>query len=129
MQTREPVEVEREPDLKRAQLRAMFARIDATDWDALAELFHPDLVYARPGYPALIGLERVLRFYREERQVASGTHEIEGIVVDGDAAACWGRMRGVLKDGSAADVRFAEVYRFEGGKVRTRRSYFFRPAV
>ena len=86
-------------------------------------------MYERPGYDPLVGLERVLRFYRDERIVVSGRHELHGIVVDGDAGACWGRMRGTLRDGSAADVRFAEVYSFADGRIRTRRSYFFQPAV
>jgi ketosteroid isomerase-like protein len=111
------------------QLRELFARIDASDWDGLAELFDADVVYERPGYAPLSGLQRVLDFYRRERQVASGEHELERIVVDGDAAACWGRMRGTLKSGAPADVRFADVYVFAGERIKLRRSYFFAAAV
>lgn len=116
-------------DMRHAKLRELFKIIDASDWEAFADLLHPDVVYERPGYPPLTGLERVLRFYRSERIVASGTHEIYGIVVEGDAAACWGRVRATLQDGVTADEQFAEVYSFEGEKIKTRRSYFFRPAI
>jgi ketosteroid isomerase-like protein len=112
-----------------AQLRELFSRIDASDWDALADLFHADVVYERPGYAPLAGLQRVLDFYRRERQVASGSHELERIVVQGDAAACWGRLRGTLKSGARADIRFADVYVFADGKIKLRRSYFFAAAV
>jgi ketosteroid isomerase-like protein len=124
-----PSTVERVHDDPAAQLRAMFAHIDAGDWDALADGFHPEVVYERPGYPPFAGRRRVVDFYRHERIVASGRHEIEGVVVEGDAAACWGRMRGILTDGSSVDVRFAEVCSFADARIRTRRSYFFLAAV
>lgn len=116
-------------DITRTRIRRLFESIDASDWAGLAELFHPHAVYERPGYAPLVGRERVLRFYREERVVASGNHEIDGIVVEPNAGACWGRLRATLKDGSRADVQFADVYYFEDGQIRGRRSYFFRPAV
>lgn len=112
-----------------ARVRELFARIDDCDWEGLAELFDAEAVYERPGYAPLVGLPRLVQFYRRERQVASGKHELEGVVVDNDAAASWGGMRGTLKDGARADVRFAEIYLFAGGKIKLRRSYFFTPAV
>ena len=116
-------------EARSARLRRMFESIDGSDWAALSDLLHPQVVYERPGYDPLVGLERVLRFYREERLVASGSHRVDGVLVDGDQASSWGRMRGTMRDGSAADVQFAEVYGFADGRIRTRRSYFFRPAV
>jgi len=68
-------------------------------------------------------------FYQEERIVASGSHETEGIVIDGDRAACWGRFRGQHKNGSDIDELYADVYRMHEGRVRTRRTHFFRAAV
>jgi ketosteroid isomerase-like protein len=112
-----------------AKLSDLYQTIDACDWDALEGMLHADVVYERPGYDPLVGRERVLRFYREERLVASGRHEVYGVLHDGDRAACWGRMRGTLRDGSPADVQFSDVYSFQAGKIRTRRSYFFSPAV
>ncbi len=87
------------------------------------------MTYERPGYEPLVGYERVKKFYREERVIASGTHFLEGVVVNDDSGACWGRFVGVHKNGSAIDERFADAYTFENGKIRTRKSYFFRPAV
>ena len=111
------------------RLQDLYRTIDARDWSALETLLHPDVVYERPGYDPLVGRERVMRFYREERVVASGQHDVYGVLRERDIAACWGRMRGTLRDGSAADVQFADVYSFESGAIRTRRSYFFSPAV
>ena len=111
------------------RIRDLYRTIDAGDWTALADFFHPDIVYERPGYAPLVGLERVLRFYREERVVASGEHQVEGVLHELDRAACWGRMRGTLRDGAPTEVRFADVYSLEEDKIRTRCSYFFSPAV
>ena len=111
-------------------VRLMFARIDAEDWDGLADLLHADVLYERPGYPPLAGRDRVLRFYREERQVASGRHEVEATLAGDGAAVAWGRMQGRMRDGTDVEVGFAEVYGIAaGGSIRHRRSYFFTAAV
>jgi len=109
----------------------LFRRIDARDFDSLHQSFCPDAVYERPGYEPLVGLERLLHFYREERVIAAGEHRLEHIVIDEDAgaAACWGRFVGVHKNGSPIDERFADAYTLEDGRIKTRRSFFFRPAV
>ena len=115
--------------MSRALLEAYFQAIDAGDLESLPRFFHRDIVYERPGYDPLVGLDAVMHFYRTRRVIASGKHQVEGIVVEGDAGASWGRFAGARKDGSAIDERFADVYTFTDGKVRTRRSHFFRPAV
>lgn len=107
----------------------LFAAIDSSDWEALAQLFHEDIVYERPGYPPFAGRQRVLQFYRDERIIAAGKHHLEEVVVNDHSGACWGRFVGVLKDGREVDERFADVYVYEDGKIKARRSYFFRPAV
>jgi ketosteroid isomerase-like protein len=112
-----------------SHVEAMFASIDASDWDALRELLHPEVVYERPGYPRFVGRARVLEFYRYERIVVSGHHEIEGVIVAGETAVSWGTMRGTLKDGSETEVRFADICWFADARIRTRRSYFFQAAV
>lgn len=113
----------------KAHLREMFEAIDARDWETLAGFFHPEIVYDRPGYESFVGAERVLRFYRDERIIADGIHDIEGIIIENGAGACWGSMRGTLEDGSNAHVRFADVYSFDGPALRKRTSYFFEPSV
>jgi branched-chain amino acid aminotransferase len=107
----------------------LFRRVDSRDWEGLRESFAPDAVYERPGYEPLVGLERLLHFYREERVIAAGEHRLEHVVIDGDTAACWGRFVGIHKNGSPIDERFADCYTLEDGRIKTRRSFFFRPAV
>jgi branched-chain amino acid aminotransferase len=110
-------------------VRVLFQTIDSRDWENLDRVFSEDIVYERPGYPPLVGFKRVEKFYREERVIASGTHILEGAVVNDNAGASWGRFVGMHKNGSAIDERFADAYTFCKGKIKTRKSYFFRPAV
>ena len=107
----------------------LFRKIDSRDWDALPASFCDDVVYERPGYEPLVGVERVMKFYREERVIASGEHQLERIVIDDGSGACWGRFVGSHRNGSAIDERFADVYILQDGRIRIRRSYFFRPAI
>lgn len=107
----------------------LFEKVDSREWEGLREIFCDDIVYERPGYEPLEGFERVQYFYRNERVVASGTHHIERTVGDREAAACWGRFIGLHKNGSKINERFADVYTLRDGKIHTRKSYFFRPAV
>jgi ketosteroid isomerase-like protein len=107
----------------------MFRAIDAREWDRLPDFFAPGAVYERPGYEPFEGLERLDRFYRHERVIASGEHRLEAVLVDGGNAACRGRFVGVHRDGSPIDESFADFYRLADGRITHRRSFFFRPAV
>jgi ketosteroid isomerase-like protein len=110
-------------------VKRLFECVDSRDWDHLPDFFCEDVVYERPGYAPLVGLASVLHFYREERVIASGRHELEDVVAGDGSGACWGRFVGVHKNGSGLSERFADAYTFEAGKIKTRRSYFFRPAI
>lgn len=107
----------------------LFEVIDSRQWERLPELFDAEVVYERPGYEPFRGLERLDRFYRVERVIAGGKHHLEGCVVGETQAACWGRFIGVHRDGSPIDEAFADTYQLDGGRIRFRKSFFFRPAV
>lgn len=110
-------------------VKRLFEYVDSRDWDGLSNAFCDDVVYERPGYAPLVGLASVLHFYREVRVILSGRHELENVVVDDGCGACWGRFVGTHRNGSGLCERFADVYTFERGKIKTRKSYFFRPAI
>lgn len=110
-------------------VEAMFAAIDGRTFDDLPRFFDDAMTYERPGYEPLVGIDEILHFYRNVRVIASGNHRLEEVVWEDGRAACWGRFVGQHKNGSAIDERFADVYTFADGKIATRRSYFFRPAV
>lgn len=107
----------------------MFETIDARPWSRLADSFTEDVVYERPGYAAIRGLAGLLHFYREVRGIAAGRHDLSGVLVGDGNAACSGRFTGSSRDGHALDERFADVYTLREGKIATRLTLFFRPAV
>lgn len=107
----------------------MFATVDARDWEALPEHFHPDTVYERPGFPVIEGLSALLVFYREQRTLLHSEHRLTDVVVQGDRGATWGRVSCVLPDDTATEIDFADVYAFREGLIVYRKSHFFIPAV
>ncbi len=114
--------------MTRADLEAMFRAVDASEWDTMAEYFHPALVYERPGFPLLEGRDQNLRFYRETRTYR-GEHRFECFAIEPDAGASWGRFVGTTKDGTPIDVQFADCYRFKDGLLWRRKSHFFVPVI
>ena len=107
----------------------LFCLIDARELARLREICHPQITCERPGYAAFSGIERLLRFYRDERVIASGSHHLDAVLVNDTHAACWGRFTGSHRDGSAIDVEFADTYVLEEGVIRRRKSFFYLPAV
>jgi hypothetical protein len=107
----------------------LFRAVDTSDWNSIAQIFHEEIIYECPGYGTFIGLPRLLQFYQNERVIQSGAHYLDHIVVNENYGACWGRFIGIKKDGSPVEELFADVYSLEGGKIRTRRSHFFKPAI
>jgi hypothetical protein len=107
----------------------LFQAIDGRDFERLREVCHPDVTYARPGYEAFQGIERLLKFYREERVIASGNHLLRAALINDTHGACWGRFVGTHRDGSDIDVEFADTYELEDGKIRFRKSFFYQPSV
>src|SRR5947209_19545766 len=81
----------------RELIARMFRAIDDARWDALPEFFDANVTYERPGYPLLVGLDQVRRFYERDRVIAAGTHVLEQVVIDVDHGACWGEFAGWSK--------------------------------
>jgi len=117
------------PAVTHALVHHLFDAIDSREFDRLHQVCHPEIVYERPGYEAFSGMERLLRFYREERIIASGKHHLTAVLVEDTFGACWGRFVGKARDGSDLDVEFADTYEIEDGRIRKRKSFFFVPAV
>ena len=109
-------------------LAALFETIDTCRWDRLGDVLADDCVCEPSGVAEpLAGLARIERFYRHERPIASGRHQIEEVVVGGDAAACWGRFTGENTSGQPVDIRFADTFAIRAGKIVRRTSYLRGP--
>ena len=115
--------------MSRDLILTLFRVIDAGEWARLPELFDTHVVYERPGYAPIEGIDELVQFYRERRIIGSGTHQIEHIVADDTCGASWGKIVGTTRDGAEVNERFSDVYELADGKIRSRRSYFYRPCV
>jgi hypothetical protein len=111
------------------RLRTMFATIDAMRWESLSGFFHADIVYERPGFRALRGIDRLLHFYRAERKILRTMHRVENTAIQGRFGAAWGRVTCTLPDGSDVELGFADVYHLDDQLIIFRRTHFFVPAV
>ena len=103
----------------------LFATIDDGRWTELARILTPDCVCERPGTQPLAGLAMIEHFYRHDRPIESGHHEIYAVVSDLGAAACWGRFTGRHKTGTAVDARFAETFIIRDDKIAVRTTYHY----
>jgi len=111
------------------KLRDLFDTIDRGEFDRFREFFAEDVFYERPAYPPLTGVEDLIRFYRDERIIASGQHMPEHVVANEACGAAWGRYQGVTRTGEPIDVIWADVYSFDDrGLIKSRRGYFFQKA-
>lgn len=112
-------------------IQSYFDIVDRRDFDKLDTIFHSDVVYERPGFKTITGIDALLYFYNAIRSqtIARGTHEIESILVRDDQAACWGRFVGEDTEGKDIDERFADVYYLQDGLIIRRVTYFYREAI
>lgn len=115
--------------MEQAFVHELFRVIDNREWDSFDQVFDPEVTYERPGYEPFVGMERLHRFYTQERVIAEGKHHLTAVVVDENHGASWGVFRGTHRNGSPIEEAFADVYTFENGRIKTRKSFFFRPAV
>ena len=107
----------------------LFHAIDTASWNDLPNFFHPDIVYERPGYAPISGLDALRDFYSNTRIIAEGKHSLDGGLRDADKAICWGHFRGRSKSGDPLEERFADAYELEDGLIRKRTTFFFRAAI
>src|SRR5262249_37313202 len=98
----------------------LFRIIDERAWTALAQVFHTDVTYQRPGAAALEGLAQLTDFCEHVR-IITGSHRLEGVLMHEPFGATWGEFVGRTRDGAAVRERFADIYFFEDGKIRRRR--------
>jgi steroid Delta-isomerase len=107
-----------------------YACVDSGDIVGLLDLFAPDAVYHRPGYPPLSGRDELERFYTVDRVIETGAHQLSTLIIQGATVAAHGEFDGVLKDGRPAHLRFADFFVLgEDGRFARRDTFFFSPMV
>ncbi|WP_410641723.1 nuclear transport factor 2 family protein [Amycolatopsis sp. lyj-346] len=111
-------------------VRRYYALVDSGDIDGLLALFHENASYQRPGYAALTGHAELRDFYRSQRIIAHGRHDIGRLVVAGHTVVVRASFAGVLKDGREVSVRFADFFELsDEARFLERETFFFAPSV
>ncbi|MDU0293751.1 nuclear transport factor 2 family protein [Saccharothrix longispora] len=113
-----------------ARVVRYYELVDDGDIPGLLDLFTPDAVYERPGYPAMTGREELDSFFSDKRVIAGGKHTLRETVAGEDVVAAHGDFTGTLRDGREVSVRFADFFTVgEDGRFSRRDTYFFSPLV
>ncbi|WP_168583322.1 nuclear transport factor 2 family protein [Gephyromycinifex aptenodytis] len=114
----------------RAAVQGYYDALDREDIETALDYFGGEILYRRPGYEPITGLERLRAYYTQDRLLASGRHVIRSVVVEGHSAAAHGTFEGELKDGGRTTTGFAAFFTFDGGgRIIEHTTYFFVPAV
>lgn len=113
---------------REAVVRRYYRLIDAGDIEELVALFAEDVTYVRPGHEAIVGRDALERFYRNERPLEAGSHEVDAVLVDGDRVAVRGRFSGRQGDRQVT-FGFADFHEFEGEHIARRYTYTDRDTV
>ena len=115
----------------RATVQGYYDALDRDDIDAALDYFGGEILYRRPGYPPITGLDGLRDYYTRGRKLASGRHVIREVVIDGTSAAAHGTFEGELKEGGRTTMGFAAFFRFDNARDRIveHTTYFFTPSV
>ncbi|WP_228562315.1 nuclear transport factor 2 family protein [Catenulispora rubra] len=112
------------------QIRRYYSLTDQGEIPTVIALFAPGATYCRPGYPPLVGRDRLAVFYHSQRVIDYGIHTVSQLVIDGHTAAVEGEFEGTLRDGMAVALRFADFFEVnEDLLFEVRNTYFFTPLV
>ena len=105
-------------------VKKYYAAVDGKDLDTLFSVFSDNIVYKRPGYEPIEGMEKFREFYRGNRVIREGHHTLSNIIVMEPYVVVEGEFNGILKDGSKSHTTFVDVYTFSNGKAVKRHTYF-----
>lgn len=116
-------------DRLREAVRSYYDRVDAGDYEGLLALFADDVTYDRPGQHTIEGIDALERFYRQERPLSDGDHDLQAVVVEGDTAAVRGRFTG-QQAGDRVAFGFADFHTVDdAGLIAHRVTYTDRDEV
>lgn len=113
----------------RETVRRYYRLVDAGAYDDLVGLFADDVRYDRPGQGTIEGIDALERFYRDERPLSEGSHELRTVVVEDGTAAVRGVFSGRQGD-ETVSFGFADFHAFDDdGRIAHRVTYTDRDEV
>ncbi len=108
-----------------ASIEAYFAAINAEDYDALGELWHPDATWRAVGARPRAGKEDVLTYYPKALALYPTHHdEATRIIEAGDTILVEITFTGATPEGKTITFDAIDVFDFEDGLIKGFSSWF-----
>ena len=98
--------------------------IDRNAVDELLALFHEEVRYDRVGTPPINGHRALERFYRCERGIESGRHQVDALLSNNEWVVARGSFVGRLRSGEEVDIDWTDWHHFRDGLIDYRQSLF-----
>jgi uncharacterized protein len=118
------------PAALKAAVQGYYDALDRDDIEAVLDSFNGDVLYRRPGYPTIVGMDGLRAYYSSDRKLKAGRHVIKALIAEGPTVAAHGVWEGELKGGGTTSMGFAAFFGFDAaGRIDEHTTYFFTPAV
>lgn len=104
------------PDRLKDIARAYLQIIDSGRYEALIPILSDRIVYRTIG-PTVVGPAKLIQYYRDTRVAGHGSHEVTGIIAEGNQAAVLLRMKAEMTDGTKTEFDAVDLFTFEGEKI------------
>ncbi len=118
------------PEELRQAVLAYYDALDRDDVEAVLACFTGDVLYRRPGYPTMAGIDQLRAYYETDRKLAAGRHMVRDVLVADFQAAAQGMYEGQLRDGDLMTMGFGAFFDFDGAaRISEHTTYFYTPAV
>ena len=106
-----------------ATLRSMYDAMNEKDTSTIKDLIAEDATFhmlPNPVLPAttVSGRDEIMAFMEEHIPQLEMTQEIQQISVQDDFATVYVTSRSTAPDGSPVTVKWADVFQFEGGRIK-----------
>lgn len=109
----------------RELVQAYFDRLNAEDWDGLAELFHPDAELEAPGFPRRKGREAVSTYFRSALSIyPEHFDDPVRVIVAGDTATVNIHYEGKLANGHPLSFDAVDVFDIRDGLIYEETSWY-----
>jgi uncharacterized protein len=106
-------------------VQAYFDRLNAEDWDGLAELFHPEAELEAPGFPRQKGREAVSTYFRSALSIyPEHFDDPVRVIVAGDTATVDIHYEGKLANGHQLSFDAVDVFDFRDGLIYQETSWY-----
>ncbi|MET0635661.1 MAG: nuclear transport factor 2 family protein [Chitinophagaceae bacterium] len=109
--------------LSREVLDSVIKAYDDNDVKAVTESFHENGEWDMVGQFHLKGIKEIGDFFKKSGEMVMLDSTKDHILIEGNTAVVDGQVKCRDASGTVTEMRYCDIYEFEGEKVRALRSY------